>query len=626
MNPPPRKTSQPARELSLLVILVTGVCLLTAPGIAAGPAPPELSRQEAQKAAEKLREEIRYHDHRYYVLNDPVISDAEYDALKRKLLAIERAFPELRTPDSPTQRVGAAPQPALREVTHPTPMLSLDSTVNPTEVRAFDAQCREKLGIQTNLEYVAELKYDGLAIEIVYRNGTLVSASTRGDGHRGQNVTRNVKTIPSIPQQLDNLPGQPLPTVLRLRGEVYMPRTQFHRLNRERRASGKQAFATPRNAAAGSLLQNNPDVTAQRGLGAYFFGIGGQDLPGCSTQWQVLTWLADRALPVHPLRRQCENIRQASDFRETVVDRRANLDLDVDGIVIKINRLDYQRRLGNGRTSPHWALAYKFPPQTVTTRLNKVILGVGRTGLLTPVAVLAPVNIAGVQVRRASLHSIEEIRKRDLRIGDTVYLRRSGGVIPHVVRPVKSLRTGSETPVQVPTQCPACGVSLLVGAEGRLRCPSFYCPARLAGRVAHFASSNGMDIEGFGKRTAELLVDKGLVKSVADVYDLNRKGLLGIDGFGTRSANKLIRAIDASRDAPLRDVICGLGLPSVGPARAGTISRHLGCLEALLGATEEDLEGLPNIGPRIANELVDYLSRPHTRATIRQLHDAGVGR
>ncbi|MBS3763235.1 MAG: NAD-dependent DNA ligase LigA [Planctomycetes bacterium] len=608
---------------SIVALFVFAFLLPAQPGVGADSVE-ELSKEKAEKIAQQLREEIRYHDHRYYVLNDPEISDEQYDALKRRLAAIEKAFPDLRAKDSPTQTVGAQPASGLPEVKHPTPMLSLESTTRELEVKTFDVACRKALGVK-EIEYLAELKYDGLAVELTYKKGTLVRASTRGDGETGEDVTPNVKTIPDIPEKLTFSSDGFVPPRLTVRGEVYMSKDDFRALNRKRRAAGRHPFATPRNAAAGSLRQKDPAVTGRRRLGAYFYGLADHDQVRCATQRELLEQFVRWGLPVHKLRRQCEDIEAAIKFRDSVAERREQLKLAVDGIVIKINRFDYQRRLGRKRTSPRWAIAFKFPPKKAVTELRGIEFEVGRTGLLTPVAVLEPVEIGGVRVSRANLHSPVVIEKKGLKIGDSVMVRRAGDVIPEIVGPVVSLRDGSEKPFRVPTTCPSCGAKLKRGKYGGLYCTGAECQAQLTERLAHFVSRDCMDIEGFGRRTAEQLVKAGLVKSVADIYGLRTEDLFPLSGFAQKSSGKLLRAIQASRRAPLDRVIYGLGIPEIGEVRAVTLARHFGSLDELLQAETGDIAKLNGIGPTVAANLKDFIGRDANRKTIKKLIDAGVG-
>ncbi len=585
-----------------------------------------LSRQEARAKAEKLRAEIRYHDHRYYVLNDPEISDAEYDALKRRLEAIEKAFPSLKTPTSPTQTVGAAPGSNLPKVQHSPPMLSLDSAIQAARVRRFDTRCRKTAGDDKELEYVVELKYDGLAVEVIYNNGRLTTVSTRGDGTVGSNVTAQAQTIQSLPTQLKSPGNDAPPPIVALRAEVYMPRDAFDSLNKKRKSNHQDPFATPRNAAAGSLLQDDPEVTAARKLGIYFYGIADPGAVKATTQWELLDQFSDWGLPVHPRREKCSNIQEAIHFHRKIAKTREELNLDIDGVVIKVNRLDYQQQLGASRTSPNWALAFKFPPTHVATRLHNILFQVGRTGILTPVAQLDPVTVDGVNVTRANLHNMSFIRDKDLRIGDTVILRRAGEVIPEIVRAVTSTRDGNREKYVPPTKCPSCGTKLVRQKTGRLMCPSPRCPAQLTGRLTHFVSRDALDVDGFGKKTARRLVENGMVKTVADIYDLTADDLQPLPGFARTSANKLVGAIDASRDAPLNRIIHGLGIPGIGPARAAELAQHTGSLKTLLNTEHKTIQRIQGIGDKTARDVSTFLNDSENKKLIHRLIHYGLGK
>jgi DNA ligase (NAD+) len=584
------------------------------------------SRAEAEKLVEPLREQIRYHDYRYYVLNDPEISDAEYDALKGRLRAIEEAYPDLQTEDSPTRRVGAPPQPGFRTVRHRLPMLSLDFTTEESEIRNFDAACRKALGLTGDIEYVAELKYDGLAVEIRYEGAKLKQAATRGDGIEGEDVTANVMTIRAVPKRLASSAKAAVPATLDVRGEVYMSKADFAALNREREPKGGQVFANPRNAAAGSLRQLDPKVTGSRRLGAYFYGFGfASELP-LDSQWDMLEAFVQWGLPVHSMRRRCKSIDEAIAFHREVGAQRDQLDLDLDGVVIKVNRLDHQKRLGAGRTSPRWAIAFKFPPREATTKLRSIEIQVGRTGLLTPVAVLDPVEIGGVTVTRATLHNENEIRRKDIRIGDQVAVRRAGDVIPEVVGPVVSRRDGTESAFQMPRNCPACGTAVLPEpGEAALRCTAIGCPAQLQRCLTHFASREAMNIEGLGERLAEQLVQSGKVKHVADVYSLRLEGLVEAEGIGRNAARKLLKAIEASKRAPLANVINALGIRGVGRVRADILAKRFDSLAQLRLAEETQLAQLEGIGPQAAASIARFFRDTKSQEVVRTLEALGVG-
>jgi len=598
--------------------LLAAIALLILAGTSAPAAVPPLG--EAKKVVEPLREQIRYHNHRYYVLHDPEISDAEYDALMRRLHAIEKAYPELRTPDSPTQRVGAPPQPGFRKVRHYVPMLSLEFTTEEAQVREFDRACRKALGAIGDLEYVAELKYDGLAVEIRYEQGTLKVGSTRGDGIEGEDVTANLLTIESIPKRLSRA------DLVEVRGEVYMGKAQFEQLNKTRLADSERPFANPRNAAAGSLRQQDARITAKRSLGVFFYGLGRAEGMQFKTQWEMLEAFDKWGLPVHPTRKLCTGIDGAIQFHRDVAKQRDRLDLDIDGVVIKVNRLDYQRKLGRTRTGPRWAIALKFPPREAQTKLVAIEVQVGRTGALTPVARLEPVQVGGVTVARATLHNASEIQRKDIRIGDTVVVRRTGDVIPEVARPVVSLRSGTERAFAMPTVCPACGAGVSRAPdEAVVRCTALDCPAQLKRRLAHFASRHAMNIRGMGDRLAERLVDAGKVKCAADLYGLEAKDLLALDGFGRKSTHKLLAAIEASKRAPLANVINALGIRRVGRVRSAALAKRFGSLAQLRQAREQDLAPVEGLGSQAAASVLSFFREVRNVEVVQRLEALGIG-
>jgi len=583
-------------------------------------------KHEAGQAVEQLREQIRYHDYRYYTLNDPEITDAEYDALKRRLIAIERAYPELRTPDSPTQRVGAPRRPGFRTVRHRVPMLSLEDTTDEAEVRKFDAACRKALGVEDAIEYVVELKYDGLAVEIRYEEGQLKVGSTRGDGVDGEDVTANLLTVDAVPRELRAARDAAVTDSIEVRGEVYMSKAAFEALNQEREAEGERPFANPRNAAAGSLRRLDAAVTAKRQLGAFFYGLGHAPSVPFETQWGLLETFSQWGLPVHPTRKLCKDIDEAIQFHGEVAKKRDGLDLDIDGIVIKVNRLDYQKQLGLARTSPRWALALKFTPREAITKLRAIEVQVGRTGLLTPVAVLEPVRIGGVTVTRATLHNESEIRRKDIRIGDSVVVCRAGDVIPEVVRAVVSRRDGTERAFNMPGACPTCQGTLVRESGGAaVRCGAINCPAQLQRRVAHFVSRHALDISGFGDRLAERLVEAGKLKSVADVYALKLEDLVALKGYGEKPARNLLRAIEESRSAPLAKVICGLGIRHVGRARAAVLAKQFGSLAEFRKAKEGELAQIEGLGRQAAASVTRFFRAPRNAEIVRRLIELGIG-
>jgi DNA ligase (NAD+) len=583
------------------------------------------SIEEAEGAIQELREAIRYHNYRYYVLDDPVISDAEYDKLMQGLQALEEKFPELESPDSPTQQVGGEPQEELGTVEHPTPMLSLQAVYGEDDVRKFDETCRRELG-QKSIEYVAEPKYDGLAVELIYEEGRLSVASTRGDGERGEDVTANIRTIKEIPLVLLSHEGEPVPSRLVVRGEVYMRKDEFEELNRRYADAGETQFANPRNAAAGSLRQLDPNVTAQRPLHAFFYEVAqveGQDL---ESQWEVLKSLPKWGLKTNlEQSRVCSGIEEALQYHEDMGDVRDDLRYEIDGVVYKVSRLSYHRQLGVRARDPRWALAYKFEPRRATTKIKDIQVQVGRTGILTPVAVLEAVHIGGVEVSRASLHNQSEIERKDIRIGDTVLVERAGDVIPQVVKSIKEERDGSERMFHMPEQCPVCGSQVVMSQDRKTaRCTNVNCPAQLRERITHFASREAMDIEGLGEKVAEQLVATGMVKRLSSLYQLTKEDLLSLERFAEKSAQNLLREIEESKEQTLPRFVYALGIPQVGERTARLLARHFATLEDLMQASEEELQRVEEIGPEMAHSISTFFAEDRNREVIQDMREAGL--
>ena len=574
----------------------------------------------------KLRELINYHNYLYYVLDQPEISDEEYDALMQELKELEEKYPEAITPDSPTQRVGAPPSEKFGTVIHSVPMLSLDDAFSDTEVREFDQRIRRflNLSVDESIEYCVEPKIDGVAVELVYENGIFILGSTRGDGYRGEDVTANLRTIRSIPLKLIDKKIKPPPR-LEPRGEVFINKKDFEKLNEEREKEGKPPFANPRNAAAGSLRQLDPNVTASRPLDIFFYGIGLVEGYSFSTQWEILHTLKDWGLKINPLVRKVKNIEGAIKYHKKMAEIRPQLPYEIDGIVIKVNSLELQNKLGTKARSPRWALAYKFEAPQSVTRITDITLSVGRTGAVTPVAIMEPVKIGGVTVSRATLHNEDEIRKKDIRIGDWVIVRRAGDVIPEVVKPLKERRTGKEKKFVMPKTCPVCG-SKLVKKEGEAvwRCPNPDCFPRLVRQIAHFASKNAMDIDGLGEKVAEQLVSAGLVKDLADIYYLKLSDLLSLERFGEKSAKNLLNAIEASKKTTLARFIYGLGIRHVGEVTAQLLADHFRSIEKLANATKEELEAIEGIGPEVASSIVSWFRDKKNREMLKRLLEAGI--
>ncbi len=582
--------------------------------------------KEVQERIKRLREEIDYHNYRYYVLDSPVISDEEYDALMQELLELEERYPETITPDSPTQRVGAPPSEKFKPVPHSIPMLSLDDAFTRAEVLEFDIRIKKFLGLPDDfvIEYTVEPKMDGLAVELVYEDGVLKSGSTRGDGITGEDVTANIRTIKSVPLRLisRNLPP---PSLLEARGEVYMEKEAFRRLNQEREKRGQPPFANPRNAAAGSLRQLDPSVTAQRPLDIYFYGIGLVKGHLFKTQWEILSTLKKWGLRTNPMARKLQGIRAAINYHEKMAEKRPELPYEIDGIVIKVNSLELQHKLGSKTRSPRWAIAYKFEAAQAITRIRDIILSVGRTGAVTPVAIMEPVRVGGVTVSRATLHNQDEIRRKDIRIGDWVIIRRAGDVIPEVVKPLKERRTGAEKVFQMPDRCPVCGHRLEKGEDEAVwRCPNPDCFPRLVKRIAHFVSKPAMDIEGLGPKVVEQLVTAGIIRDIPDIYHIQKSDLLSLEGFGERSAQNLIDAIEASKKVSLSRFLFALGIRHVGEVTAQLIADHFGNLDAIMDASEEDFLTIKGIGPEVAKSIASWFQDTKNRKLVQKLRDSGI--
>ncbi len=584
-----------------------------------------MTREEAKKRIEELRELINYHNYRYYVLNDPVISDAEYDELMRELKQLEEQFPEFITPDSPTQRVGAPPREEFGTIRHALPMLSLEDARNEQEIRDFDARIKRALGLppDARIEYVAEPKYDGTSLEIIYENGRYRAAATRGDGITGEDVTPNARTIRTIPLRLLKNDRFPIPERVDVRGEVLMKKADFEALNREREKRGEPLFANPRNAAAGSLRQLDPNITAQRKLDFVAWGLGLVRGIEFRTQEEVLEALSAWGFKTSQPRRLCRGIEEVLEYYREMEERRDDFEYELDGIVVKVNDLSLWDRLGTTARSPRYAFAGKFKPREKTTRLIDVVYQVGRTGIITPVAVLEPVEVGGVIVSRATLHNFDEVRRKDIRIGDYVLVHRAGDVIPEIVKPIKERRTGNEKPIEPPTHCPVCGAPTV--REGAYyKCVNIACPAKLKGMLKHMASRHALDIEGLGEKIAQLLVDRGLVKDPADLFYLKKEDLLRLPGFAEKSAQNLLDQIEKAKRIPLSRFLFALGIPGVGSHTAKILAQHFETLDDLMKASETDLLSIPGIGPETARSIVTFFREPRNREVIQKFLKAGV--
>ncbi|GAA3585859.1 NAD-dependent DNA ligase LigA [Marinobacter xestospongiae] len=573
---------------------------------------------------DELRRQIDDHNYRYYVLDDPGIPDVEYDRLFRQLQALEAEHPELVTSDSPTQRVGAGGDTTFESVTHRIPMLSLDNAFDEDEMREFDRRIHDRLETDEAVEYVCEPKLDGLAVSLHYQNGVLTRAATRGDGYVGEDITGNVRTIPSVPLKLR---GEQVPDQLEVRGEVYMPKAGFERLNKSLAEQGEKTFVNPRNAAAGSLRQKNPKVTARRPLEMCAYSVAVPDdgvLP--ETQWDCLHQVREWGFRTNPEMRLADGVEACLQAYEDLLAKRADLSYEIDGIVFKVNRLDLQGRLGFVSRAPRWAIAHKFPAEEALTVLEDVEFQVGRTGAVTPVARLKPVFVGGVTVSNATLHNMDEIRRLDVRIGDTVFVRRAGDVIPQVVKVVADKRPDNAAEIELPDQCPVCDSDVIqVEGEAVARCSGgLFCPAQRKEAIRHYASRKALDIEGLGDKWIDILVDRELLKTVADIYTLRKADLLGLERMGDKSASNLIAAIDASKTPELWRFIYALGIREVGEATAKGLARHFGTLEALAEADEEALQAVPDVGPIVAGHVRSFFDQPHNQETIAALEANGV--
>lgn len=588
------------------------------------------TQYEARLRSEELRSLINYHNRLYYELNQPEISDEAYDDLMNELRAIEAAYPELITPDSPTQRVGGAPLPTFEVVEHRVPLLSLSNCFSEEDLRAWHRRAAERLGMAT-FPVTTEPKIDGLAIALVYENGRFVQGATRGDGYHGENVTENLRTIPSIPKELRGT----YPERFEVRGEVYMPRSGFEELNAQigeenlrREREGKRPlplYANPRNAAAGAVRQKDPAVTASRPLAMFVYQLGWCEGSHPRSHFEILGWLREMGFPVNPEARLHESLDEALPRIGWWGEQRERLDYDIDGVVLKLDDTEAWDRLGAVGREPRWATAYKFPPQQRTTKLLDIQVNVGRTGVLTPFAVLEPVVVGGARVSLATLHNEGDIRRKDIRIGDTVIVQRAGEVIPQVVGPIVQLRTGEEREFVMPERCPACGTPVSRDpGEAAVYCPNAACPAQQIRLIEHFASRGAMDIEGLGEKLAIALYQAGFVRNVADIYSLTKEQLVRLEKVGEKTAENLLRSIEASKARPLPNVLFALGIRHVGMETARLLAEYIGSLDALLGVTAEELQRIEGIGPVVAASIEGWVQRPENREIVERLVAAGI--
>ncbi|HWQ61151.1 MAG TPA: NAD-dependent DNA ligase LigA, partial [Negativicutes bacterium] len=549
------------------------------------------NQDEAARLAADLRKKLNYHSHRYYVLDAPEIADAEFDGLMRQLQDVEAAYPGLVSPDSPTQRVGGAAGEGFGRVAHPTPLFSLANALSLDELQAFDARVKSGLGTG-EVNYVVELKIDGLAINLLYEGGRLTRAATRGDGQYGEDVTANVRTIRAVPLALHG----DYPARIEVRGEVYLPRREFERINRDREAADEALFANPRNAAAGSLRQLDPRITAERALDIFVYGVGVREGAELTTHAGTLAYLAGLGFKTNPHYRVFPSIEEVAAYCESWTDKRANLPYDIDGLVVKVDSLADQAALGFTAKDPRWAIAYKFPAEQAVTTVEDIIVSVGRTGVLTPTAVLAPVRLAGSTVSRATLHNEDYIRDKDVHIGDTVLVHKAGEIIPEVVAVLAERRTGAEKEFAIPSTCPECGSPVVrQPGESAHKCTNPYCPAILREGLFHFVSRDAMDIEGLGPAVITALLAAGLVKDAADLYSLTKEEVLPLERMGEKSAQNLIEAIERSKHAGLARLLFALGIRFVGVKAAGILARRFGDIEAVARATAEELTTIEEI-------------------------------
>jgi DNA ligase (NAD+) len=576
---------------------------------------------DARLRAEELRAQIRYHDYRYYVLDSPEITDAEYDELMRGLKEIEARFPQLITPDSPTQRVAGQPVEAFGVVQHRLPLLSLANAFNNEELRAWHRRVVALLAVE-GFPMVCEPKIDGLAVALVYEDGRFAQGATRGDGYRGENISENLKTVRSIPMRLL---AKDVPPRFEVRGEVYMPKAAFERLNQELAERGEKMFMNPRNAAAGSVRQKDPRITARRPLDIWVYQLGWAEGPYPSTHSETLHWLGEMGFRINPEIARYESLEAVEHHYRQWVDRRHELEYEIDGMVIKVDPLEYHERLGVVGREPRWAIAYKFPPIQATTTLHAIEINIGRTGSLNPYAVLEPVRVGGVIVKQATLHNEEDIRRKDIRVGDTVIVQRAGDVIPQVVGPVLSKRTGRERVFVMPDRCPACGTPV-VRPEGEVMryCPNPACPAQAFRWLTHFVSRGAMDIEGLGESWCDILLRQGLIRDPGDIYSLTKEQLAALERMGEKSAENLLRAIEASKERPLSRLIFALGIRHVGSEMASILANHFRSIDALARVEQEELETIPTVGPRIAESVYQWFRDEANLRVLNKLRRAGV--
>ena len=580
----------------------------------------KMTKAAASKRVKELREAIDYHSYRYHVLDDPEVADVEYDALVGELMELENEFPALITPDSPTQRVGAPPSDIFSPVEHRSPMMSLDNAFSFEELQAWGNRVERGVGEPDTL--VTELKMDGIAVNLIYEGGAFVKGATRGDGRVGEDITANLKTVRAVPLKLRGK----APKIVEVRGEVYMATTDFDKLNATLGEQGLKTFANPRNAAAGSLRQKDPKVTASRNLSLICHGIGYAEGKRYGSHWEVLAALRELGLRTNPQNKQLKSLEEAYGFCSHWQEHRHDVPYEIDGVVIKVDRIAQQEELGSTSKAPRWAIAYKFPPEERTTLLRDIFASVGRTGVVTPFANLETVFVGGVNITTATLHNEDEVARKDVRPGDTVIVRRAGDVIPEVVGPVTSKRPKGARPWKMPKKCPSCGTALVRHeGESATRCPNIWgCGAQRRERIFHFASRGGMDIEGLGYQTIMALIDKGWLQDVSDIYFLRPEQLAELEGWGEKSIDNLMRSIDGSRTRPLPNVLGALGIPHVGGATARVLAREARSLDRLRTMSAEELEALEDIGPVMAQAIADYFADRHNQKLLDRLAEGGL--
>ncbi|MCM3575469.1 NAD-dependent DNA ligase LigA [Mesobacillus subterraneus] len=573
--------------------------------------------QSAERKAKDLQNLLNQYSYEYHVLDQPSVPDAEYDRLLRELIEIEEQFPELQTPDSPTQRVGGEILTMFNKVQHAIPMLSLGNAFDEQDLRDFDRRVRQ--GVGEDIGYVCELKIDGLAVSLIYEDGLLVRGATRGDGTTGEDITSNLKTIRSLPIRLKE------PVSLEVRGEAFMPKKSFEALNKARKEREEEPFANPRNAAAGSLRQLDPKIAASRNLDVFLYGIANVGDTGIRAHSEGLDYLEKLGFKTNKERRKVDSIEGVIEYVNSWVEKRPDLPYDIDGIVIKVDSLDQQAELGTTAKSPRWAVAYKFPAEEVVTTLKDIELSVGRTGVVTPTAILEPVQVAGTTVGRASLHNEDLIREKDIKIGDKVVIKKAGDIIPEVVNVLAEQRTGDEVEFHMPTECPECGSELVrIEGEVALRCINPKCPAQIREGLIHFVSRDAMNIDGLGERVVSQLFAQELIKDVADIYKLTREQLLALERMGEKSVNNLLSAIEATKDNSLEKLLFGLGIRLVGAKAAKTLAQEFGTMDHLMKATKEELTAINEIGDKMADSIVTYFDNDEVKELVSELKAVGV--